>query len=79
MVDVASIAKVELREVWPNEARDFTPWLANNITALGEALGMEIELVQSEDPVRRNPLECLPHMQQESRARLLGVLISEGA
>ena len=44
MVDVASLEDVPLREVWPDEARDFTPWLAAHPDHLGKALQMDLEL-----------------------------------
>ena len=34
--------------MWPNEALNFTPWLAENIAELGEKLGMELEVVGQE-------------------------------
>lgn len=36
------------RKMWPNEALNFTPWLAENIAELGEKLGMELEVVGQE-------------------------------
>ena len=32
--ELGSIEEVDIREIWPNEARDFTPWLAKNLSVL---------------------------------------------
>jgi phenylpropionate dioxygenase-like ring-hydroxylating dioxygenase large terminal subunit len=40
--DLGKIKKVNLRGVFPDEARDFTPWLKDNIDQLSEAIGIEI-------------------------------------
>ena len=58
-----NLAKIErvpdLRTTWPNEAQHFTPWLADNIGELGEALGMDLELQQTEAPVGGYSLDIL--------------------
>lgn len=36
------ITRVELREVFPNEARDLTPWLEKNIDVVSECIGAQI-------------------------------------
>jgi len=48
MVVLGKLARVDPRIVWEHEARDFTPWLADHIDALGEALGLELEVVERE-------------------------------
>jgi hypothetical protein len=45
---IGRLEKVPLREIWPNEARDFTTWLAENLDFLGEALGLSLSLVEQE-------------------------------
>ncbi|MFH1981125.1 MAG: DUF4268 domain-containing protein [Pseudomonadota bacterium] len=53
------VTKLNLREIWPKESSDFTPWLAENISALGEALGMELEIEGQEASVGDFSLDLL--------------------
>ena len=50
---------VNLREKWPNESWDFTPWLAENLHLLGAELGLDLELVQTERQVGTMYLDIL--------------------
>lgn len=47
---LGTLRPVEPRTMWPNEAADFTPWLAHpdNIQRLGEAIGLELEIEHTE-------------------------------
>ena len=42
--------RVDLREMWEDESRDFTPWLAQeeNLSLLGETIGIDLELQAKE-------------------------------
>lgn len=51
MVKLGTLTKItDLRKVWPNEARDFTPWLAEetNLEILSNEIGLDIELIETE-------------------------------
>jgi len=48
MVNLGKLQRVDPRTVWKHEAHDFTPWLAEQIEVLGEALGLDLELVERE-------------------------------
>ena len=53
-IDLGVITRVEnLRSIWPDEARDFTPWLAKeeNLKLLGDAVGLDLVLEEKESSV----------------------------
>lgn len=53
IVTLGRLELVDLRAAWPNEASNFTPWLAeeHNLALLGEALGLQLQLEAVEKPV----------------------------
>jgi hypothetical protein len=59
---------VDVRLLWPNEALDFTPWLARNLAVLGDALGLDLELRLQEAPVGAFSLDLLAHDLGRDRA-----------
>ncbi len=42
--NLGTLERVDLRQAWSHEARDFTPWLAENLERLTSELGLELEL-----------------------------------
>lgn len=49
--DLGKLEMVPVRNAWAHEAGAFTPWLAQNLDRLGDALGIPLEHVQTEAPV----------------------------
>lgn len=45
------LVEIDIRTAWGHEANHFTPWLAENLAYLSEALGVPLELVQREAAV----------------------------
>ncbi|MYB76362.1 MAG: hypothetical protein F4X83_04550 [Chloroflexi bacterium] len=66
-----SLESVPLREAWPNEARDFTPWLADNLELLTEAIGLQLELTDVEVSVDEFSADILAHNPREDTAVLI--------
>lgn len=50
MATLGNLRSLDPRQIWKNEAGDFTPWMAKdeNIALLGEALGLELEVENTE-------------------------------
>jgi len=47
---LGKLEKVDLRQIWQTEGRDFTPWLAQkeNLELLGDAIRIKLELEAQE-------------------------------
>ena len=57
--NLGRLTTVPPRDVWTNEARDFTPWLLQNVDVLGDLLGMDLVLDVAEHPVGGFSLDLL--------------------
>ena len=54
MIQLGKLIRIDdLRKIWPDEARDFTPWLAEagNLAVLSEAINIPLELEERESAV----------------------------
>ena len=47
---IGHLERVRLRDVWSHEAQDFTPWLAENIDELNNAIDLSLSIVEREHP-----------------------------
>jgi hypothetical protein len=48
---IGKLEKVELREIWENEAKDFTGWIENNVTHLTDFLGFDLQILEREKKI----------------------------
>lgn len=51
MSKIGRLIQVELRDVWKNEAKDFTQWLADNLDCLSDSLNIEMEILETEKKI----------------------------
>ena len=67
---LGTLESVDLRQIWLDEARDFTPWLAQqeNLQLLSDALSLELEFERMETPVGPYKVDIVAkETQTESR------------
>lgn len=57
--EFGALKRVALRHIWPKEAGNFTPWLADHLDDLGKALGIDLELQSREAAVGDFSLDIL--------------------
>lgn len=43
MTEIGKLIDISPRDAWQHEARDFTPWLSQNLDQLGDAIGLQLE------------------------------------
>ncbi|MDY4079849.1 MAG: DUF4268 domain-containing protein [Clostridium sp.] len=52
MINLGTLKEItDLRSVWPHEALNFTPWLAENVDLLADAVGLDITVDETESSV----------------------------
>ena len=71
MLNFSELKRIPLREKWNHEASDFTPWLESNIQILGDALGMDLEVVDREASVGDFSLDLLAKDLGSSRTVII--------
>lgn len=67
MLNFSELKRIPLRKMWPHEASKFTPWLAKNIQALGDALELDLEITDKEASVGDFSLDLLAQDLGSSR------------
>ena len=50
-LSLGKLEHLDPRTLWKNEAGHFTPWLADHLLLLGEAIGLDLQLEELEGPV----------------------------
>lgn len=66
---ISKLKKVDLRTAWSHEALDFTQWLSleDNLSLLGEEVGISIKLLQTEANVGRYNVDILAEEENSGR------------
>jgi len=70
-IEFSRLEDLALRDAWRNEAHDFTPWLAENIDQIAEAIGIELELTSQEVAVEAFSADILARNPQDNSVVLI--------
>ncbi|MEC4848982.1 MAG: DUF4268 domain-containing protein [Nitrosarchaeum sp.] len=67
MANIGKITRISVRDEFPDEARNFTPWLKENLHHIGEKLDLNFLDAQTEVSVGRYSCDILAHDSDERR------------
>ena len=67
MANIGKVSRISIREEFPNEALNFTPWLKENLHYIGEKLNLDFQDVETEVSVGRFFCDILAHDSEERR------------
>ena len=69
--EFGKLEPVSLREAWPHEAHNFTPWLADNLDRLSDAIGVPLKPEGTEVPVEQFSADILARNEQDDSVVLI--------
>ena len=70
MINLGTLKEItDLRSVWSHEALNFTPWVAENVDLLADAVGLDITVDETESSVGDFNVDIM-HLKQEPIERL---------
>jgi hypothetical protein len=70
-IKFSRLENLPLRDAWAHEAHKFTPWLADNIDHLGDAIGIRLELSGQEVPVGSFAADILARRSEDDAVVLI--------
>lgn len=70
-IQFGRLLDLPLREAWKHEAQDFTPWLADNIEHLSDAIGVPLELTGTEVAVESFSADILARNPEDGSSVLI--------
>ena len=59
---IGKLEKIDLRQLWKNEASDFTVWVESNIGHLSDFLGFDLEIIEREKKVGSFSIDLLAQL-----------------
>ncbi len=76
-LELGALEQVEVRQIWPHEAHDFTPWLADNLDKLSAVLHVDLEREGTEVQVGRYRADIVARIPQDDTRVLIENQIDE--